>query len=82
MSSLGLPLPTENPEAPFLKGARGLPAIALARPPSASPSGDCRAGSGEAGGGILLRGRLTEDHRSILTPQAKVNYTTWTASGV
>ena len=25
--------------------------------------------------GILLRGRLPEDHRSILTPQATLNYT-------
>ena len=31
--------------------------------------------------GILLRGRLLEDHRSILTPQATLNYTTSTAGG-
>jgi hypothetical protein len=29
--------------------------------------------------GILLRARLPEDHRSILTLQAKLNYTTSTA---
>ena len=38
-----------------------------------------RSRSGEAGGGILLRARLPEDHRSILTLQAKLNYTTSTA---
>ena len=32
-----------------------------------------RSRSGEAGGGILLRGRPPEDHRYILTVQAKIN---------
>jgi hypothetical protein len=40
-----------------------------------------QAGSGEAGGGILLRGRLSEDHRGILSVQALLNYTTNTAGG-
>jgi hypothetical protein len=31
--------------------------------------------------GILLRGRLPEDHRRIFTLQAKLNYTTSTAGG-
>jgi hypothetical protein len=31
--------------------------------------------------GILLRARIPEDHRSILTLQAKLNYTTSTAGG-
>ncbi|MGD8996332.1 MAG: hypothetical protein PVH34_14030, partial [Syntrophobacterales bacterium] len=34
-----------------------------------------RSRSGEAGGGILLRGRLSQGHRSILSVQAKLNYT-------
>jgi hypothetical protein len=38
-----------------------------------------RSRSGEAGGGILLRLRLPEDHRSIFTLRAKLNYTTSTA---
>jgi hypothetical protein len=40
-----------------------------------------RSRSGEAGGGILLRGRLPEDHRSILTVPANLNHTTSTAGG-
>ena len=40
-----------------------------------------RSRSGEAGGGILLRGRPPEDHRYILTVQAKPNYTTCTSVG-
>ena len=31
--------------------------------------------------GILLRGHLAEDHRSILTLHAKLKYTTSTAGG-
>jgi hypothetical protein len=60
-------LPTENPEAPFSKGGP--------RPARH------RSRSGEAGGGILLRGHLAEDHRSILTLHAKLKYTTSTAGG-
>jgi hypothetical protein len=52
-------------------GDRGLPARAS----------QWQAGSGEAGGGILLRGYLSQGHRSILTPQTKLNYTTSTAGG-
>jgi hypothetical protein len=40
-----------------------------------------RSRSGEAGGGILLRGRLSQGHRSILSVQGKLNYTTCTAGG-
>jgi hypothetical protein len=40
-----------------------------------------RSRSGEAGGGILLRGRLSQGHRSILSVKAKLNYTTCTAGG-
>ena len=52
-------------------GDRGLPARAS----------QWQAGSGEAGGGILLRGLFYKGHRSILTLQAKLNYTTFTAGG-
>ena len=31
--------------------------------------------------GILLRGRFPEDHRSVLSVQAKLNYTTSTSGG-
>jgi hypothetical protein len=49
--------------SPFSKGGSR---PARHRPPEAD--------SGEAGGGILLRGRFSEDHRSILSVQTKRNY--------
>ena len=64
-------LPTENPEGPFRKG--GMKWDFSQANESSSPFSKGgprparhRSRSGEAGGGILLRLPLSEDHRSIL----------------
>ena len=53
--------------SPFVKGERGLPAIASR--------------SGEAGGGILLNVHLAKSPCSTLIVRAKLNYTTSKAGG-
>ena len=79
-------LPTENPEGPLQKGGSKWDYSKCNKSSSPFVKGGSRPArhrsrSGEAGGGILLRGRLPEDHRSILTLQAKLKYTTSTAGG-
>jgi hypothetical protein len=53
--------------SPFSKGG---PRPARHRSRLPARASQWQAGSGEAGGGILLYGRLPQDHRSILTLQA------------
>jgi hypothetical protein len=64
--------------SPFSKGG---PRPARHRSRLPARASQWQAGSGEAGGGILLRGRLCQGHRSALSVQAKLNYTTSTAGG-
>jgi hypothetical protein len=56
------------PPTPFTRGALEMGLLTGERLSSPFSKGGPR--------GILLRGLLPEDHRSILTVQAKLNYTT------
>ena len=61
------------PQPPFTKGGLKMEFLTGKRLSSPFSKG--------GPGGIVLRGPLPEDHRSILTLQAKRNYTNCTVSG-
>ena len=66
-------LPMSPVHTPFTKGGLTMGSLTGKRLSSPFSKGGSR--------GILLRGRLPEDHRSTLTLRAKLSYTTSAAGG-